>query len=72
MCIGCENPDMNIASNYVKKIFQGNSINEIARKEGISREEILGKIGVLKEMNPEAYQQICQAIGEDTKTAGSG
>ena len=71
MCIGCENPDMNIVSNYANKIFQGNSINEIARKEGISREEILGKIGVLKEMNPEAYQQICQAIGEDTKMAGS-
>ena len=71
MCIGCENPELKIVSQYSERIFRGEPLNEIARKEGVPRGEIFKKIEAIKEINPEAYQQIWKAIGQDTKTAES-
>ena len=72
MCNGCQqNLDLELVSKYAEKIFQGKSLEDIAREEQSSKEEILAKIEVLKKFNPIAYQQILEAIGEDTKTAES-
>ena len=72
MCFGCEkNSVLESVSRYAEELFQGKSLEDLTRQEGVSREEILAKIEVLRKFNPEAYQQILEAIGEDTKTAGS-
>ena len=72
MCFGCEkNSVLEIVSRYAEELFQGKSLEDLTRQEGVSREEILAKLEVLRKFNPEAYQQILEAIGQDTKTAES-